>query len=516
MTRHSSVDSQSVGPVVAWLAANASAAALTGGYVRDLFLDRAIKDLDITTARGAVDLARALANHFGGAFYPMDEARDTGRAILPVNGQPLVVDVAAWRGATLEEDLRLRDFTVNAMAQPLLAAASELIDPVDGQRDLHDRVLRMASNHALSDDPVRVLRAIRLLAELTPWGFRLDDDTRRSAHDNAPLLTRVSAERVRDELVRILDVPQPGDWVMELDKIAAQRIVLPETTALQGVPQSSPHVWDVYRHTLAVVNHAWALGAWIEGDDEALAASSLPWVAESLAQSLAGLRGELAAHLAQGEGAQIRSRGQLLVWAALCHDWGKPATASLASGPGEPDRWRFIGHPEAGADLAYAALRRLRFNEGEARRVSLVVRHHMRPLLLAVDGQPSRRATFRYFRDLGDAGVDTALLSLADQQGIYGPTLTREAWQPLLETVVWLLEGFVVRKEQLVAPPALVNGRELMAILRLPGGRRIGQLLDAIAEAQAAGEVTTREEALALARQLSDQPDRLEMQRVSP
>ena len=169
----------------------------------------------------------------------------------------------------------------------------------------------------------------------------------------------------------------------------------------------------------------------------ALAGTSLPWVADSLAQTLGPWRAELAGHLAEGAGAQLRSHGQMLAWAALSHDWGKPATARLEEDdePGEPARWRFFGHPDVGADMVYEALRRLRFNEAEARRVSLIVRHHMRPLTLATNGTPSRRATFRYYRDLGDAGIDVALLSLADVQGTYGPTLTPDGWQPVLDTV---------------------------------------------------------------------------------
>ncbi len=314
---------------------------------------------------------------------------------------------------------------------------------------------------------------------------------------------QVSIERVRDELVRILAAASPGDWAAKLDDLSILDVVLPETTALHGVSQSPPHIWDVFTHTLHVMNHAHALAAWIAGDDTALASASLLWVADSLTQVLSPWRAELADHLAEGAGAQLRSHGQMLAWAALSHDWGKPATARLEEDEdGEPARWRFFGHPDVGADMVYETLRRLRFNEAEARRVSLIVRHHMRPLTLAANGSPSRRATFRYYRDLGDAGIDVALLSLADVQGTYGPTLTPDEWQPVLDTVAALLDSFFNARDQVVSPPPVVNGHELMATLDLPAGRHIGTLLDAIAEAQATGDVTTREQALLLASQL--------------
>ena len=510
MTQHPPFDLQPLeaspaGPVLAYLARNNTPVALVGGCVRDLMLARPTHDLDLAVEHGGLALANELADSFGGAFYPMDAERDTGRALLYLDeDQPLVIDVAAWRATTLDEDLHLRDFTINAMAIVLGETRPLLVDPLHGAQDLENRLLKAASDSAFADDPLRVLRAVRLLAELAPLGFRLEEDTERQLHRFAPLLAQVSIERVRDELVRILAAPWPGDWIVTLDSLSTLDIVLPETTALRGVSQSPPHIWDVFNHTMHVLDHAHALAAWIAGDDTTLAAASLPWVASSLVQALGGRRAELATHLAEGEGAQLRSRGQMLAWAGLCHDWGKPATAQLeddeASGLAH---WRFLGHPDVGAEMAYEALRRLRFNEAEARRVALIVRHHMRPLTLATAGPPSRRATFRYFRDLGDAGVDVALLSLADVQGTYGDTLTPETWQPVLETALSLLDSFFDARDQVVAPPPLVNGNDLMAHLHVAPGRHIGALLDAIAEAQAAGDIETPEQALVLATELA-------------
>lgn len=513
MTHQPSIDLQplqasSAGPLLAFLARREPPVALVGGCVRDLLLARPTRDLDLAVERGGLALASELAKHFGGAFYAMDAARDTGRALLYLgDDEPLVVDVAAWRAPTLEGDLRLRDFTINAMTVVLRETGPLFVDPLAGARDLQNRLIKAASGAALDDDPLRVLRAVRLLAELAPLGFRLEEDTERQIERCAPLLAQISIERVRDELVRILAAPRPGQWIAKLDSLSVLAIVLPETTALHGVSQSPPHVWDVYSHTLQVIDHAHRLAAWIAGDDAALDDASLPWVADRLVQTLEARRAELAGHLAKGEGAQLRSRGQMLAWAALSHDWGKPATARLADdAEGGPVRWRFLGHPEVGADLAYEALRRLRFNEAEARRVALIVRHHMRPLTLAASGSPSRRATFRYFRDLGDAGIDVALLSLADVLGTYGDSLTPDAWQSALDMAAALLDSFFDAREQVVAPPPLVNGNELMAHLHLAPSRQIGALLDAIAEAQAAGDIETRQQALMLATKLAAHP----------
>ena len=513
MTQHppfdlQSLEASSAGPVLAFLARCEPPVALVGGCLRDLMLARPTRDLDLTVERGGLALAKELATHFGGAFYAMDAERDTGRALLYLgDDEPLVVDVAAWRAATLDGDLRLRDFTINAMTVVLRDAGPLFVDPLGGARDLQNRLIKAASDTALDDDPLRVLRAVRLLAELAPLGFRLEEDTERQIQRCAPLLCQISIERVRDELVRILAAARPGQWIAKLDSLSVLEIVLPETTALHGVSQSPPHVWDVYSHTLQVIDHAQRLAAWISGDDAALDDAPLPWVADSLMQTLGARRAELARHLAKGEGAQLRSRSQMLAWAALSHDWGKPATARLENDAEDGSvRWRFLGHHDVGADMAYEALRRLRFNEAEARRVALIVRHHMRPLTLAAGGSLSRRATFRYYRDLGDAGVDVALLSLADVQGTYGEALTHDAWQSALDMAVSLLDSFYDAREQVVAPPPLINGNELMAHLHVAPSRQIGTLLEAIAEAQAAGDIETREQALLLATELAAHP----------
>ena len=154
------------------------------------------------------------------------------------------------------------------------------------------------------------------------------------------------------------------------------------------------------------------------------------------------------------------------------------------------------------AELASAALRRLRFSEAEVRWVTTMVAGHMRPHHLAAAGQPTRRAVYRYYHGLGAAGVDTALLSLADLRATGGPEQSLAGWQRQLDLVARLLDDYFNRPLEAVRPAPLIDGYELQAALGLRPGRQIGQLLDAVAEAQAAGELDGREQALAYAAQM--------------
>ncbi len=477
---------------------------LVGGSVRDLLLGRELRDLDIATPAGALDLARRLANAMHGAYVPLDEPRDTGRAVLTgPDGQTLVVDFAAWRGPSLADDLRLRDFTVNALAAEVDGNSAALIDAAGGLPDLDARQLRMASPTALRDDPLRCLRAVRLLAELSPWGFRLEQDTARQIGRHASLVVNSAGERVRDELVRIVAAAEPERSLAVLDELGLLAVVLPEAAALHGVAQSEPHVYDVFEHTVRVVEHTARLADWIAGRVAPQPRSSP--IDEETGAALAPFRAALAGHMAEPVGVALGSRGNALRWAALCHDWGKPATRTVEIDPDDGrERVRFFGHEDESARLTQTALRRLRFSEAEVRWVSTIVAGHMRPHHLVAAGQPSRRAVYRYFRELGAAGVNTALLSLADLQAMDGPGLRLETWQRQLDGVAHLLDAYFNQPQQAVRPAPLLDGNELMAALRLRPGRTVGLLLEAIAEAQATGDVQDRGQALAFAAQIID------------
>jgi putative nucleotidyltransferase with HDIG domain len=470
---------------------------LVGGSVRDLLLGRELHDLDLAVPAGALDIARRLANAMQGAFVPLDEGRDVGRALLNgPDGRVLVVDIAAWRGPSLAADLAARDFTLNALAVELHGDEAAIIDVTGGLADLEARLVRTTSERALSDDPLRCLRGLRLVAELSPWGMRLDQNTAQQIRLHAPRLHQCAAERVRDELVRILAAPQPQRWLSMLSELGLLAETLPEAEALHGVTQTAPHIWDVFDHTAAVLDHVAWLVDWIAGRS-----SPADLFDGAASQMLAPFQPALAAHLAEPVGSALGSRGEALRWAALCHDWGKPATRAQVDDPaGGPARVRFLGHEDVSAELAANALRRLHCSEAEVRWIVAIAAQHMRPHHLAAASQISARAIYRYFRRLEAAGVDTALLSLADLRATAGPDLGLADWQRQLEMAATLIDAYFNRQLELISPPRLVDGRELMAALGLRPGPHIGQLLEVVAEAQAAGRLHSPDQALAFAR----------------
>ncbi len=465
-----------------------------GGAVRDALLRRPVHDWDFAVDRDSLDLARAVADALDGAYFPLDTDRGTGRVIL-ATAQPARVelDFAALRGGSLEADLLARDFTVNALA---LDRAGTLVDPTGGQADLEARRVRATSEWAFQDDPVRLLRAVRMEATLS---FEIEPQTAGWIRRDAALVALPAAERVQDEFVRLLATPDAATHLQRLDEFGLLPHVVPELESLKSITQSPPHRFDVYRHTLLVVDTLEGVVAAILGQEiEPCVLAGVPRGAwGDLARTLNQFASSVAAHLAV-EVSGGRNRASLLKLGALLHDVGKPATWSQD----EDGRIHFYDHEPVGARIAVKRLKALRFSRDEVKRVRVMVEQHLRPAHLARAAKITRRAIYRYFRAIGDIGVEVVLLSLADHLATWGPDLQERRWSRRLEVAETLLAHYFDWHEETVAPPPLVTGNDLMTELGLDAGPEIGRLLEALREAQAAGEIETRDEALALAAQL--------------
>lgn len=456
---------------------------LVGGAVRDALLGLPSHDLDYAVPANAISIALQLGDALGLPAYAMDDDRDVGRIVLP--DDQTTIDIARFRGPDLESDLRGRDFTINAFALPAAATdLAEVIDRFNGLRDLSDGRVRIIHAGSIEADPIRALRAVRIAHQLN---FKLADDTATAAREAAGLLGLVSNERIREELTRILLLSRPQDALHALVELGLLEAILPEVAHLAGVVQTAPHFEPVLDHTLRVFGYA------VEVERVALGEAG---PVEGLEALLAPYQRELAAHLARGVDGGVGG-ALLLRLGALWHDAGKRPTQTI-----EPDgKVRFFGHDEAGAEIAGRRLRRLTFSGEAVAHVQRIVRGHMRPLLLsAANRLPSRRAVYRYYRDLGSAGLDVGLVALADHLATYDGRGDPAGWTRLLAVVDRLFAVYFHEHDMVVAPVRVLTGSELIAALGLQPGPEVGRLLRIIEEAQAAGEIAGHEEALALAR----------------
>jgi tRNA nucleotidyltransferase/poly(A) polymerase len=446
---------------------------IVGGAVRDAYLHRPIKDLDLALAGDSIRFARHLANEFRGDIFVMDRERGVARVLLNTPDGLLVVDVARFRGHGLLADLRDRDFTLNAMAVAV-QDPERLIDPLHAERDIAQKLLRQCHADSIATDPIRALRAVR---QSVQFNFRIEPETLTAVRQHGSRLRETSEERVRDEFYSLLSLKKTPAALRVADAVGLLQVILPELEPLHGLAQSPPHQFDVWQHTLLTVEK---LARIIEAvspsrTDNTVAAFDLAMLVIQLDR----YRSYLHTHLAQ-TWPNERPHQTLLALAALLHNIGKPGEAYV----------------ERSVKKAAACAARLRLSSDEIQRLTTII-HNYRRVLDTNDWTPL--TLHRFWYSLKEAGIDVCLLALADHLATVGTYLEQDAWLMLVERVLKLLAAYFDQYATIVEPPALVNGNQLMEHLDLPPGPLIGKLLQAIREAQVTGEVTTAEEAFALA-----------------
>ena len=441
---------------------------LVGGAVRDRLLGRETSDYDVAVAGDPAQAASRIARAAGGT--PFQLSGEFGAWRVVGRDQAWNVDLVALRDGDIAADLAARDFTINAMAEPL--GGGELLDPHAGREDLAARRVRMVSAAALAEDPLRTLRACRFAVELE---LELEPATAAEVTRNAPAIEGVAAERVFAELKRIVAAPAARRGLALMEAHGLEAAVLPELAALRGVDQNVFHHLDVHDHTLAVLD----------------AVTELQADAGPLGEHAAAVAGLLGAPLADE-----LTRGEAMRFAALLHDGAKPATRGI-----RPDgRVTFIGHDAEGADLVRTVLRRLRASERLVDYVAALTRHHLRLGFLVHERPLSRRSTWRYLAATEPYEVDVTVFTVADRLATRG----RNA-EPAIAAHLELareMVGHALARRTAGRQEPLVRGDELAAELGIAQGPRLGELLAALEEARFAGEVATREDALRLARSL--------------
>ncbi len=443
---------------------------IVGGALRDAALERPISDLDLAVTEDPAGCARAIAREGGGHAFELSAEFGTWRA--SAGDRSWQIDSTALRGETIEADLGERDFTVGAIAAPLSGGA--LIDPHGGLADLDRRLLRAVSAHSFFADPLRLLRAARLAAELD---LAIAPQTVSLARAVAQSAGEAAGERQLGELRGLIGGPAPLRGLELLEQLRIGEVLLPEVWGLRGVKQGPNHHLDVYDHTVAVLEHTLL----VESDLGRFAGERAAEVKDLLAEPLAD---------------QI-SRGTALRFGALLHDIGKPRTRAERGG-----FVTFIGHDRDGAEILASLCSRLRASGRLTKHLQELTLHHLRLGFLVHEVPLAPRRVYEYLRATDPVGVDVTLLTIADRLAARGsgPLASEEAIEAHLSLARAMIAA-ALDWRRLDRPP-LLRGDELAAELGIEPGPELGELLAELDAAQYCGEISTRTQAVAHARAL--------------
>lgn len=450
--------------VVAQAHARNQSAYLVGGYVRDILWfgesRKTATDLDFAVAgTRALDFAKTFAEdnstHENEAHYVvLDESFDTARVVFDDGAY---LDFAGCIGGSIETDLRRRDFTVNALAFDA-AKPEYVLDLFNATDDIEKRIIRAISKTGLSDDPLRLLRAFRFKATLNA---NIEPQTMEWIKELSSSIDTVAAERINAEMFILLNAEGAGEIINELGKTGLLESIYAELRETRRVTPNDYHHLNLFDHSVETVHQL----------EENL--HRLPdWARES--------SNELLSH-----GVTKLAATKL---AALLHDIGKPGTWEI----NEEGRHTFYGHDSKGADMAEFMGERLKWSKPVSRFISKLIQWHLRPGALFHQGFPTEKAIYRFYRKMGDDLPQLIALALGDLGATCGEGLPGPSRAVLADQMIDLLYGYRPFVEESAAKPRFLNGQDVMRLLNLEPGPMIGEILDALAEAQGLKQVLDR------------------------
>jgi tRNA nucleotidyltransferase/poly(A) polymerase len=413
-------------------------------------------------------VAKSLAAKLGGTAFPLDAENGIVRVAFP----NVHIDLAKRQGLSWDQDLDRRDFTINALAVPLHQWLKpnwkdSLVDRHNGLKDLKKKTLRAVSKNIFADDPLRLLRAYRLAAQL---GLSVEKGTRGLIQKNRKRLARVAPERIREEMLKIFSTDAATAALKDMEKDRLLEIIFPEAAKLRRCAPGYYGKGGVLKHSLDSV-----------GCYEDILKTLSSWFPRAHTKIRAYLNEPLSGY----------SRSAHLKWALLLHDLGKPATAKMMGG-----RMRFFEHEHVGASSVLAMAPRYRWSNLEAARYERLVRNHMRVGNLASHEVITDRAIHRFFRDLQEDGIAMLLVSLGDHLTYLTPKQRGKKRSDHEKTTVLMVNRYYNAREKIV-PPKLITGHDVMTAFKLPPSPYIGELLEAVTDAQSDGTVKTKEDAMA-------------------
>ena len=439
---------------------------LVGGAVRDFVLGKETFDRDLIVCdTEAKNFALKLAERLDAKFIPLDEVNKIYRLVL--EDKLNFIDITNPIGNSLDSDIKRRDLTINAVAVNL--KNFQILDLAGGLNDLKNKRLNIISVQNFVDDPLRLLRVFRFHANL---GFDIHDELLKTINKYAELINKPAVERVNYEIMKMFSGEFVDSTLLLMDKCNLLEQIFPVVKELKQVPPNLHHHLDLFHHSVETVKQI----------TEIYKKSNEP-VKQHLERTDFGGFSRLA---------HLRLAGFL-------HDIGKYTTWTIEEDTG---RHRFIKHDDVGAKMSVSLLKDLNFSNKQIDYISTIIKAHIYPSHVMAALEISDKIMMRFIRRMEMNSIDNIIIAMADRLSARGPEITDEIIDKNLNSLNQLLNFYINVRDNLKPLPKLLSGHDVMQELNIKPSPKLGQIMEALHDAQLSGEVTTKEQALKFIRNL--------------
>lgn len=430
---------------------------LVGGAVRDYLMDKDTPDRDlIVTDVDAREFSLKLAERFDAVFVPLDEVNKIYRIVF--KDKVNYLDITNPVENSLEMDLKRRDLTINAVAVNLKTL--DIVDFCGGVEDIQNKKIRMISEKNFVDDPLRLLRVFRFHSNL---GFEIDSDTAISVKNLVKLIHKPAVERVNYEIMKMFAGRFVDKTLLIMDECGLSSEVFPFVEELKKVPPNSHHHLDLFHHSVETVRQI----SQIYDESDAVVKEHMDRIDFGGFSRIAHLR-----------------------LAGFLHDIGKFSTWAIIDG-----RHRFIKHDDVGSKIAHKLLKELHFSNKQINYITSMIKYHIYPSHVMCSPEITEKIMMRFVRKMDSDAIDNIILAKADRLSARGPEITDEIVEKNISSLTKLQDFYINIKPTLAPLPKLLDGNDIINILNIKPSKQLGEILNALHEAQLNGDISTRDEA---------------------
>lgn len=439
---------------------------LVGGGVRDILLGKPLLDRDlIVSDEDSKIFSEKIAEFFDGVLVPLDEVNKIYRVVL--KDKINYLDITNPIEKSLEKDILRRDLRINAILANI--KTGEIVDIANGLSDFENRILNSIREENFTDDPLRLLRIFRFHSTL---GFEISDDLLKIAKKYSNLITKPAKERIEYELMKLFNGEYAHSALIKMDECGILEHIFHFVKELKLVPPNAHHHLDLFYHSIETVKQIQNI--YDEADD---------FTKEHLEKIDFGGFSRLA-HLKL---------------AGFMHDIGKYSTWTIEADTG---RHRFMKHDDIGSKMCVEILKGIAFSNKQIKYIQKMIKNHMYPSMVVSSPELNEKVMMRYIRKMEDDSIDAIIIAKADRLSALGPEITKQVVNKNITLLNKLLDFYIKVQETLRPLPKLLDGNEIMEILKIPPSPELGKILKALHEAQISGDVQDKLQAITFVKSL--------------